>query len=180
MIAYRTVRLPEDRRALLQLDTSFTTDRIYRVHATAVSFTLLEEQVTPPIDKSFSLDDELGEDRLWEYGMVAEEQDTIVGFAAVRADEWNRRAAIWHLYVAPQRRGVGLGRQLIAHVEEYARAIQARCLWLETSNVNYPAIQFYRSIGFKLCGLDQTLYPPASAPGETALYFAREIVQEPA
>ena len=49
-----------------------------------------------------------------------------------------------------------------------------RCSWLETQNVNYPAAQFYRRLGFRLCGLDETLYRPGipgMLPGEVALYI---------
>jgi hypothetical protein len=51
----------------------------------------------------------------------------------------------------------------------------AACLWLETRNVSYPAVQFYLRMGFQLCGLDQSLYRPEPhiLPGETALYFSR-------
>lgn len=175
MTTIRPIRLPADQRAILQLDTSFTTERIYRVNATATSFTLSEEAVQP-IQKAFALDHEFGDDRMWEYGLVAEDQEALVGFAAVRLEQWNRRAALWHLYVAPQQRGNGLGRRLLAAAERYARTSGARCLWLETSNVNYPAIQFYRQVGFTLCGLDQTLYEPdGDAAGETALYFAKNL-----
>jgi len=42
--------------------------------------------------------------------------------------------------------------------------------------VAYPAIQFYRRMGFELCGLDVTLYDPASiVAGETALYFSKSL-----
>jgi ribosomal protein S18 acetylase RimI-like enzyme len=175
MTILRPIQLPADQRAVLQLDTSFTTQRIYRVNATSASFTLVEE-VVAPLHKAFALDQEFGDDRMWEYGLVAEAQDTLVGFAAVRWEQWNRRAALWHLYVAPQQRGSGLGRRLLEAVERYARMRRARCLWLETSNVNYPAIQFYRRVGFRLCGLDQTLYDPDDdAAGETALYFAKNL-----
>ena len=53
----------------------------------------------------------------------------------------------------------------------------ARCLWLETQNTNYPAIQFYQHVGFRLCGLDESLYDPAG-PGrnEIALFFVRELI----
>jgi ribosomal protein S18 acetylase RimI-like enzyme len=177
MTTLRPIQLPADQRAVMRLDTSFTTDRIYRAQATSSSFTLVEDVVLPPLHKSFALEGELDADRMWDYGIVAEDHDTIVGFAAVRLEHWNRRAAIWHLYVAPQQRGTGLGRRLIDRVEDYARTSGARCLWLETSNVNYPAIQFYRHVGFTLCGLDLTLYAPDSdAAGETALYFTRAII----
>ena len=49
-----------------------------------------------------------------------------------------------------------------------------RCVWLETSNLAYPAIQFYRGVGFELCGLDASLYEGEQA-GETALYFMRPL-----
>lgn len=177
MITIRPVQLPADRGALLRLDTSFSTDRIYRVDATAASFTLVEELVQPPLRKAFSLEGELEADRLWDEGFVAQQGEQILGFAAARHERWNRRVALWHLYVAPRQRGGGLGRRLLEAVEGYARAHQARCLWLEVSSANCPAIQFYRSAGFTLCGLDQALYDPQSeAAGETALYFSRLLL----
>lgn len=176
MIALRPVRLPADEQALLRLDTSFVTDRIYRVASTPASFTLIEEPISPPLRKSFDLASELGAERLWHVGYVVQRDDEVVGFAAVRLEVWNRRATIWHLYVSPQQRGSGLGRQLLEACEGYARTQRSRCLWLETSSVNYPALQFYRRMGFSLCGLDQTLYDPAGEAGqETALYLSRPI-----
>ena len=73
----------------------------------------------------------------------------------------------------------GCGRALIDALAERARREpSARCLWLETQNVNYPAVQFYLRMGFRLCGLDETLYRPGDPyilPGEVALYFARDL-----
>ena len=171
--AIRPVVLPRDSVQLLALDTSFTTDRMYTVQAHAASFTLVEQAVASPIRKTFPLADELGDDRLWQQGFVAEVGDALAGFAALRYEAWNRRAAIWHLYVAAQWRGHGLGARLLAALGNAARIAGARALWLETSTVNYPAIQFYRRMGFAWCGLDTTLYDPAGdAAGEVALYFA--------
>jgi ribosomal protein S18 acetylase RimI-like enzyme len=177
MITIRPFQLPTDSQAVLQLDTSFRTSRVYDVQATSLAFTLVEEALPTPVRKAFSLEGELDADRLWEVGFVAQDDERIVGFAAARTERWNRRTAIWHLYVVPEQRGVGLGRRLLEAIESYARENQSRCLWLETSNLNYPAIQFYLHMGFQLCGLDQTLYAPDSeAAGETALYFARPII----
>jgi ribosomal protein S18 acetylase RimI-like enzyme len=61
-------------------------------------------------------------------------------------------------------------------VVQAAQAWQARCVWLETQNVNYGAIQFYGRLGFVWCGLDLALYDPyGPAAGETALFFARTL-----
>jgi ribosomal protein S18 acetylase RimI-like enzyme len=96
--------------------------------------------------------------------------------AAVNLEQWNRRAVIWHLYVSPEWRGRGVGRALIDDIVVYARDNNARCLWLETNNLNYPGIQFYTRLGFRWCGLDETLYDPqGEASGEIALYFASSM-----
>lgn len=175
-VAIRPVRLPEDRAALLALDRSFTTDRVYRIVRAADSFALEEIPAQPPLRKEFPLADDLGTERAWEQGFVAEQAGTIVGFAAFTHRRWNRRTELWHLYVAPHRRGQGVGRTLVEAVIAAAREAEMRCVWLETSNLAYPAIQFYRRIGFALCGLDLSLYDPASeAAGETALYFTRPV-----
>jgi ribosomal protein S18 acetylase RimI-like enzyme len=84
---------------------------------------------------------------------------------------------------APVRRAVesrdGVGTALLAALDRRARAGGARCLWLETQNINYPAIQFYRRSGFRLCGLDDTLYDPeldpTTGPDEVALFFTRPL-----
>jgi ribosomal protein S18 acetylase RimI-like enzyme len=174
--AIRPVRLPEDRTALLALDRSFRTDRVYRVARTADSFALEEVPAQRPVRKEFPLADDLGTGRTWERGLVAERAGSVVGFAAFTHRRWNRRTELWHLYVAPHFRGQGIGRALVEEVVAAARDAEMRCVWLETSNLAYPAIQFYRRVGFVLCGLDVSLYDPASdAAGETALFFARPV-----
>jgi len=176
MVAIRPVRLPEDRARLLALDRSFTTDRVYRIARTSHSFTLEVVPARPLLYKEFPLADDLGAGRAWEQGLVAEHAGAVVGFAATAHRQWNRRTELRHLYVAPPTRGQGVGRALIEAVVAAAHAAGMRCVWLETSNLAYPAIQFYRRVGFELCGLDVSLYDPASdVAGETALYFARPV-----
>ena len=63
----------------------------------------------------------------------------------------------------------------MAAVVRRARLTPARCLWLETQDVNGPAIGFYLRQGFTLCGFDDTLYDPAVNPGETALFFSHPL-----
>ena len=50
----------------------------------------------------------------------------------------------------------------------------ARCLWLETQDVNYDAIQFYQRVGFQWRGLDRSFDEhDGSATDETAVFFMR-------
>jgi ribosomal protein S18 acetylase RimI-like enzyme len=175
MPTIRPVRLPADHDRLLALDRSFTTDRAYRVVSTTHSFALEEVELRPPVYKDFPLTYDL-EHHTWEVGLVAELDGAIIGFVAFTHQQWNRRTNLWHLYVAPAQRGQGLGRQLIEEVVAAARAAGTRCVWLETSTLAYPAIRFYRHLGFELCGLDTSLYDTIGpAAGETALYFTRAL-----
>jgi ribosomal protein S18 acetylase RimI-like enzyme len=168
--------LTADARGIFWLTNSFTTDRIYRVVETPNSFTLLAQTVDPPAHKFFSLVGELQDDHIWSHGWVAEEDARIVGFAALRMEQWNRRGVLWHLYIDANHRGHGLGSRLLAHVEDAARELGASRLWLETSNLNYPAVGFYRKHGYALVGLDTSLYAPdGEAAGEVALYFAKPL-----
>lgn len=177
MATIRPLRLPDDRARLLALDRSFTTDRVYRIVRTPQSFALEDVPVQPFVSKDFPLEDDLGAGWVGEEGLVAEHEGEIAGFAALKHHPWNRRTELGHLYVAPRWRGQGVGRALVEAVSAAALAAGMRCVWLETSTVAYPAIQFYRRIGFELCGLDTSLYDPAGpATGETALYFARPLV----
>jgi ribosomal protein S18 acetylase RimI-like enzyme len=176
MLNLRTLNWPVDRDALLALDTSFTTDRICRIAITEGSFALEEERVAPLLRKVFDLGDDVESLPDLDSVVVAEVEGRIVGLLALKHETWNRRAVIWHLYVDPSVRGQGIGRALIEEAIQTAQRWSARCLWLETQNINHGAIQFYRRLGFQWCGLDTTLYDPAGeAAGEIALFFARPL-----
>ncbi len=47
---------------------------------------------------------------------------------------------------------------------------------LEMQDVNYPTVRFYRCLGFRLHGVDERLYDPASPDGkDAALVFALDL-----
>jgi ribosomal protein S18 acetylase RimI-like enzyme len=52
----------------------------------------------------------------------------------------------------------------------------ARNVWLETSNLNAPGVAIYEALGFRLSGIDLTLYDGTPAEGEIALFFSKPIV----
>lgn len=60
-----------------------------------------------------------------------------------------RDAFVDELYVLPQWRGRGLGRQALDHVCAHARAAGVRALHLEVANDNRRAIGLYASLGFE-------------------------------
>lgn len=177
MIQLRPLRWPDDREALRTLDISFTTQRVYHLHATERSFALEDTALPSAIHKAYDLDAELDRFPSYEYVVIAEVDAVLVGVATLAFERWNRRAILWHLLVNALYRRRGIGRTLMDDVVRMAQTYHARCLWLETQNINYGAIQFYRSVGFQLCGLDQSLYDPDGLiGGETALFFVRQLV----
>ena len=178
-VVVRVAAEPGDLDGIGKIDPSYSTDRIYRVRRSELGFWLDEERANPPVQKTYSRPSPQLSDRL----LVAIVGTEIVGSGELRFDSWSRRGEIEHLIVSGSFRGQGVGRSLIQALEERARQEPStRCLWLETQNVNYPAVQFYLRMGFRLCGLDETLYRPGDPhlmPDETALYFARDLPARP-
>lgn len=70
------------------------------------------------------------------------------------------------LLVEPRARGLGLGRQLVAECERFARAAGYRCIRLWTNDVLDAARGIYRARGYRLV---------ASAPHES---FGQRLVGE--
>jgi GNAT superfamily N-acetyltransferase len=173
----RPVRWPDDEAGLERIDTSFTTDLFYRVQRQVLSFSLIAEAVDPPIVKSYgSAIREPERLRYMGHVAVAERSGELIGICAADLSAWNQRVQIERMYISPEARGQGVGKALLITAIEYARSIGSWCVWLETQNVNYPAIQFYRRCGFRLCGLDERLYDPAyNTLSETAVYFVLDL-----
>jgi len=176
MIQLRPLRWPDDRESLRTLDVSFTTQRIYHIRVTERSFALEDTALPSAIHKAYDLDAELDRFPTYTYVVIAEVDAVLAGVATLAFESWNHRAILWHLLVDAGYRGCGVGRTLMDDIVRAAQAYHARCLWLETQNINYGAIQFYRRVGFQWCGLDQSLYDPDGLlEGETALFFVRQL-----
>ena len=52
------------------------------------------------------------------------------------------------------------------------RQLGADHLWIETSNLNVPAVAAYQQWGFELCGLDTAFYRATPARGEVAIFLS--------
>jgi ribosomal protein S18 acetylase RimI-like enzyme len=171
VIITRPIRLPVDATAVDALDRTFTTTTAYEVRrrpgtdGVPASVELVGPVAIPPRTKRYEMTPREG-------GLVARRGGVTVGYARVEYAEWNRRAEIGDFYVAATARRSGVGAALMAAVVRRAHGTPARCLWLETQDINGPAIAFYLRQGFALCGFDDTLYDPATHPGETALFFS--------
>lgn len=172
----REIVWSSDRTQLANFDASFSTERIYRVSLTEMTLEISEEVLDTPLHKKYNLESLEHDAETADFAVVAESNEKIVGIATIKYEAWNKRAILTNFYVAPESQRKGVGRALIAAATAHAKIVSWRCLWLETQNVNYPAIQFYTSIGFEFCGFDKTLYNPADvSANETALFFCRFV-----
>jgi ribosomal protein S18 acetylase RimI-like enzyme len=73
-------------------------------------------------------------------------------------ENWNRFAIIWDIAVDPPFRRRGIGRQLIAEADAWARGRGLTGIMLETQNINVAACRLYERCGFVLGGFDACLY----------------------
>ena len=58
-------------------------------------------------------------------------------------------AELKRMWVAPEYRGLGLGRRLLLELERHARRAGARAVRLETNRALKEAIQLYRRSGYR-------------------------------
>ena len=101
------------------------------------AFTLIEELVTPPIQKSFPLPD-LSNDLLpSDHTLVAEDAGNVAGFASMRFESWNKRSILRHLYVAPEYRRFLTG---LASKQKYA---------LSQNPIAKQRAEIYAEVGFE-------------------------------
>ena len=90
------------------VDTSYRTDRIYRVRRSELGFWLDEERIDPPVHKTNPRPQlELGNGLF-----VACVGTELAGYAELLFEAWNGRARIEHIYVSGSFRGRGVGRAL--------------------------------------------------------------------
>ncbi|MEO8328669.1 MAG: GNAT family N-acetyltransferase [Candidatus Nanopelagicales bacterium] len=166
--------LANDMEQVLRLETSFTTNEVYRVKRDGDSFLIAPERVSESRLKVFDLREELiAAD--WDEAYVAVRPDGVVGFTATKFVAWHRRQGLQHLYVSPDWRRRGVGAALLSAVK--ARAVQngASHVWLETTNVNVPGVLAYRRMGFELCGLDVSFYRGTPEDGEVGLLMSLDL-----
>jgi ribosomal protein S18 acetylase RimI-like enzyme len=169
------MRRPGDDAGVAALDIDYETDVVFAAVQSGQGFELRPTTVSPPFEKRHPKGAALDEGAPWDTGWVAEDAGRIVGFAATERPGWNARLTLRHFYVDRGSRRLGIARRLMAAVAQHAREVAAKLIWLETANVNAPAVAAYRRMGFELCGLDLTLYAGTSAEGEFALFMSRPV-----
>ena len=85
--------------------------------------------------------------------LVAEQKGKVLGFNAVNLSNDKKSAQIDLIAVAPEARGKGIGKFLVAESLDWAKSNKLEEMKVKTEVINYPAINIYLGQGFKLVWL---------------------------
>src|SRR3954469_11054235 len=80
--------------------------------------------------------------------LVASRREQPIGCGAVKLHR-DAPAEIKRMWIAPEARGLGLGRRLLGALEAWATENGAMVLHMETNRVLHPAVPLYRSAGYE-------------------------------
>lgn len=109
--------------------------------------------------------------------LVAESAGELVGMAHIapsRAANAPHRAEVQRVAVAGQVRGSGVGRRLMAAVEEEARARRLTLLWLTTHD-GTAAVSFYEAVGYTRMGVMPSYSHRPDGTLAPAAFFYRDL-----
>jgi ribosomal protein S18 acetylase RimI-like enzyme len=116
--------------------------------------------------------DQLTED--WQRGegfLVAEVDEEVRGYVDMLARPWQRMGWVANLAVDRGYRRQGIGTALMRRARQWARQQGLRVILAEATTKNYPALCFYRKLGFEFCGFNDHYYTNQ----DIALFFVQEL-----
>jgi ribosomal protein S18 acetylase RimI-like enzyme len=164
-----------DRECVAALDVETEVNSVAVMQFSDDRFTWRPSALLAPRRKGHDLAEYLDEDpRSWSEGFVAVLDDAVVGFAATALSAWNGRLILQHMYVDRAARGSGVGTALLHAVFASDHAQEAQHAWLETQTDNVQAIRAYERMGFRIVGLDQTLYGDGMQT-DTAVFMSQPL-----
>jgi ribosomal-protein-alanine N-acetyltransferase len=104
---------------------------------------------------------------------IAEDDGHMAGFAIV---EWAEEggaviAYIQTIEVAPEQLRQGIGKELLRHIEDSARAAGAQAIWLHVDATNAGAMKLYEANGYRSEGREENYY----ARDRAALIYAKPL-----
>ena len=103
------------------------------------------------------------------YMVVLEREERVVGYGIVQIIL--NEGHLLNITIEPALHGLGLGRELLLHLLDYARH-RADTLFLEVRPSNHRAIRLYQTAGFNEIGLRRHYYPTKEGGREDALLMA--------
>ncbi len=108
--------------------------------------------------------------------LVVEDNARLIGFLDAEIESWRKVVKIWDILVDEDHRRQGIGTELMRRAREFATKNSCRALVVETQTTNWPALNFYLKMGFRICGVDDHFYTNRDPDRkEVALFLYREL-----
>lgn len=101
----------------------------------------------------------------------------VLGYVEFAPEEWNSRLRMTQLLVLPEYRGTGAGKFMVNFVKQTAAERGYRVIVLEAQNYNVPAIDFYRSQGFRFCGGNVYFYSNSDVEDDEVMLEMAYLVE---
>jgi ribosomal protein S18 acetylase RimI-like enzyme len=161
-------------------NNGYLSDHIFKINSSfngqnlTFDFELIKLEI--PFEKHWAINeaDIIYYNRLIEQGHSFAVIDTngLIGVIICQEMKWNNTLQVEHLIINRARRGQGIGSMLMTTIIEHSSQKCFRLIAVETQNTNVPAIKFYEKQGFKITGLNLTLYDGKENSGEIAIFMS--------
>lgn len=168
---------PEDITLCCQLNGAYQTDYVWQMYlqegeqTVQITFNRVRLPRTMAVAYPYSEDDLRLMFEQAPYLFVASYEDEIMGCIDGILEVGRRSLDINNLIVHRQVRRQGIGRLLLKAVRTLALQSNCRYLTITVQTKNYPAIEFFRKIGFVYCGYNDKYYNN----GDIALVFSLKL-----
>lgn len=166
-----------DLNACLSLDHASETDHVWqmKVHEgesqVDVAFQKVRLPRHMPVAYPRSLE-QLVEDWQRDEGFLTAEVDgEVAGYLDLLVYPWQQVGWVANMAVDRVHRRKGIGTALMRHARQWAREQGLRSLQAEATTKNYPALSFYRKVGFQFCGFNDRYYQNQ----DIALFFVLNL-----
>jgi ribosomal protein S18 acetylase RimI-like enzyme len=171
-----------DLPALARIDLTYATDRVLALDRAGDppqhTFTFRWRSRRPETAVAYEYDEEKLRDALSRAHLflIAELDGEPVGLIIVLVPPWTDAGEITDLAVHRPYRRRGAGRVLVDAALQFARSRGLRALWVVPRSDNAEAIEFYRSLGFRLSGFNDRMYSNRDyEDGRVTLFMYREM-----
>ncbi|MGQ9599995.1 MAG: GNAT family N-acetyltransferase [Anaerolineae bacterium] len=166
-----------DLNRCLSLDHTIVTDHVWQMKVQETDARLGVTFHTVRLPRQMRVEyprnlEQLVED--WQRGdafLAAEVDGEVRGYVDVIACPWQRMAWILNLAVEPLYRRRGIGAALVLRARQWAWEQGFQVILAETTTKNYPALCFYRKMGFQFCGFNDHYY----SNQDIALFFVQRL-----
>lgn len=88
---------------------------------------------------------------------VLEENNQIIGFTGLKYHDWNKTVQIIDVFVHPDYRNQGKGKELVKYLINHLRGKDYRTLLAEAPSLN-SVLSLYLKSGFRICGFNDRYY----------------------